>query len=146
MKAIRHAGITVIDLRKALRFYEGLLGFKIIKRMEERGGFIDKILGLKNVKVTTVKMAADDKNLIELVRYHSHRQASRRNKKQIYAAGLSHIAFTVKDLNADYKRLKRLGVKFNSPPQISPDGYAKVAFCRDPEGNFIEMVESLEGR
>jgi hypothetical protein len=46
-------------------------------------------------------------------------------------------------LNAEYNRLKDEGVSFNSPPQLSPDGYAKVTFCRAPEGTFIELVEVL---
>ena len=34
-------------------------------------------------------------------------------------------------------------IQFNSSPQISPDGYAKVVFCRAPEGTMIELVEVL---
>ncbi len=142
MKAIRHTGIVITNLKKAMNFYRGLLGFKLIKRRQERGEFIDKILGLKNARVTTVKMAADDGNLIELVYYPSHlRSFGRKNK--IYSLGLSHIAFTVKNIDREYKRLSEAGVKFNSVPQISPDGYAKVVFFRDPEGNFIELVEEI---
>ena len=35
------------------------------------------------------------------------------------------------------------GIEFISNPKISPDGYAKVAFCKAPEGTFIELVELL---
>ena len=35
------------------------------------------------------------------------------------------------------------GIEFNYPPQTSPDGKVKVAFCRDPDGTLIEMVEEL---
>lgn len=142
MKAMRHTGITITNLKKAMSFYGDLLGFKLVKRMQERGGFIDKISGLKNIRVTTVKMAADDGSLIELLHYHSHPRGQRR-KNKICAIGFSHIAFTVKNLDAEYKRLSKAGVKFNSPPQISPDRYAKVAFCRDCDGNLIELVEVL---
>lgn len=142
MKAIRHIGITVTDLDKAMGFYGDLLGFRVVKRMEERGEFIDRISGLEKIRVTTVKMAADDGSLIELLHYHSHPRP-RRGEEKICAAGLSHIAFTVEDLDAEFKSLSKAGVKFNSEPQISPDGYAKVAFCRDTDGNLIELVEVL---
>lgn len=142
MKAIRHVGITVSDLDQAIDFYQGLLGFKLVKRMEEQGKFIDYLSGLKNVRVTTVKMAADDGNLIELLFYHSHSSLISR-RRRITEIGLSHIAFTVENIDKEYKRLSQAGVKFNAPPKVSLDKYAKVAFCRDPEGTLIELVEVL---
>lgn len=143
MKAIRHTGIIVSDLKESLHFYRDLLGLKLKKKMNESGAYMDKISGLKNVKVTTVKMAAGDGNLIELIYYHSYKREAI-PKKEICEVGISHIAFTVENLDAEYKRLSKAGIKFNAPPQVSPDGYAKVTFCRDPEGNFIELVQVLK--
>lgn len=143
MKAIRHTGITVTNLKKAMGFYGDLLGFKSVRKMEECGDFIEKISGLKKgAKVTTVKMAADDGSLIELLYYHSRPTPHAKNKR-INTIGLSHIAFTVEDIDAEYIRLSKVGVKFNSVPQVSPDNYAKVAICRDFDGNLIELVEVL---
>ncbi|MBI4284061.1 MAG: VOC family protein [Chloroflexi bacterium] len=142
MKAIRHTGIVVSDLEPALRFYVDLLGLKVTKGMDETGDYIDTISGLKNVRVTTVKMAAGDGNLIELLYYHSHRPKSVRTREAC-EIGISHIAFTVGNVDAEYARLSKAGVPFNSPPQKSPDGYAKVTFCRDPDGTLIELVELL---
>ena len=142
MKTIRHTGIVVSDLEQALHFYRDLLGLKVVKRMDESGKYIDRISGLKNVKVTTVKLAAEDGNLVELLYYHSY-LGRRDAKKDLRRIGISHVAFTVRDLDLEYKRLSKAGVQFNSPPQISPDGYAKVTFCKDPEDNFIELVEEL---
>ena len=55
----------------------------------------------------------------------------------------SHIAFTADNIDYEYKKLKKQGVKFNCPPQISPDGRAKVTFCYDPDNVPIELVEEL---
>lgn len=142
MKAVRHVGITVKDLKKALKFYNHLLGLKLVKKMDESGAFISRISGLRNIKVTTVKLAADDNSLVELLLYYSH-PAKKLGKSKIYDVGISHFAFTVEDVDKTYKRLLRAGVRFNSPPQVSPDGYAKVGFCRDFEGNLIELVQVL---
>ena len=141
IKDIRHTGIVVLDLKVSLYFYCNLLGFKIIKQMEESGSFINSILSLDNVKVTTIKMVAGSGQLIELLKYHSH--SGEKSIYEIYHTGLSHIAFTVDHLDDEYNRLRAKGIKFNSPPQLSPDGYAKVAFCRAPEGTWIELVEIL---
>lgn len=145
MKAIRHTGIVVSNLKQALHFYKDLFNFKIVKRMEESGEYIDKISGLKNVKVTTVKMSAEDGNLIELLHYGSHIRTLS-TKRKICDVGISHVAFTVENIGAEYRRLSRVGIKFNSPPRVSPDGYAKVTFCRGPDGILIELVEVLNKR
>ena len=66
---IRHTGIVVEDLDKALEFYRDVLEFKVEKSMNERGPFIETILGLKGVVVTTIKMSAPDGSFIELLCY-----------------------------------------------------------------------------
>lgn len=141
IKNIRHTGIVVSNLDKALYFYRDILGLEIRREMIESGKYIDNLSGLKEVRVKTVKMSADNGNLIELLYYGSHPRKS--INRDVCDIGYSHIAFTVESLDYEYKRLREKGVKFNCAPQISPDGKAKVVFCRDPEGNFIELVEEL---
>ena len=141
IKDIRHTGIVVIDLEASLNFYRDLLGFQIVKQMEEAGDYIDNISSLRNIQVTTVKMTSPSGQMIELLKYHSHPEEQRMRK--ICEIGISHIAFTVDDLDFVYEKLKDKGIQFNSPPQLSPDGYAKVTFCRAPEGTLIELVEVL---
>lgn len=143
MKAIRHIGIVISNLEKSLHFYRDILGLKVQKDMLEKGKFIDNISNLKNVKVRTIKMAADDNNLVELLWYKSHPKKPNKAKR-ICATGVSHIAFTVENIDHEYKKLKKKGIKFHCPPQISPDRKAKVTFCRDPEENLIELVEELK--
>ena len=141
IKGIRHSGIVVVDLNTSLHFYRDLLGFQIAKQMKESGDYIDDILSLKNARITTVKMAAPDGQLIELLQFYSHPRKVK--LREVFDIGIAHIAFTVEDLNREYDRLKGEGVRFNAPPQPSPDGYAKVTFCRAPEGTLIELVEIL---
>lgn len=141
VKNIRHTGIVVDNLQKSLFFYRDLLGFKVEKQMEEKGSYIDKVLALEGVEVTTVKMKAPDGAMIELLEYYSH--SKKLEPDQIVDIGIRHIAFTVDNLDSEYQRLKAEGIFFNSSPEVSPDGYAKVAFCRAPEGTFIELVEVL---
>jgi len=141
IKDIRHTGIVVVDLEASLHFYRDLLGFQLAKQMEEEGDYIDNISSLQNVKVTTVKMTSQSGQMIELLKYSSH--PTEQKTREICEIGISHIAFTVDDLDIEHERLKDEGIEFNSPPQLSPDGYAKVTFCRAPEGTLIELVEVL---
>ena len=141
---IRHAGITVKNLDKCLDFFVNILGFKIEKKMEEQGDYIDAMHKLSDVKVTTVKIRAPDGNLLELLKFHSHSIDKEETwSGKIFSTGLTHIAFTVENLDYAYKLLSSKGVDFNAPPQQSPDGYAKVTFCKGPENLFIELVEVL---
>ena len=142
MTLLRHIGITVLDLDKELDFYKNILGFKIRRCATEKSDFIDKLSSLESVKVKTVKLADAKGNLIELLCYLSHPCASK--KIPICESGFTHIALTVNDLDREYIRLKNKGIDFNWQPQVSPDKKAKVAFCRDPEGNLIELVEELK--
>ncbi len=141
IKDIRHTGIVVTDLDESLHFYQNLLGFRIEKQMDEKGNYIDKILSLQGVRITTVKMTAPSGQMIELLKYHSHH--IKRKLRKINDIGISHIAFTVDDLEKEYNSLRGNGISFNSTPQVSADGFAKVAFCRGPEGTLIELVEVI---
>lgn len=142
MKAIRHTGIVVTDMEKAFRFYRDLLGLKPIVDFMEKGEYIDTVLAERGVHVRMVKLVADDGGMIELLQYYSHPKKPSLNKK-IYETGFTHMAFTVASIDEIYKRLTEAGVKFNSPPIVSPDAKARLAFCRDMDGNYLELVEVL---
>lgn len=144
MKAVRHFGIVVSDMERSLRFYRDLLGLKVVRVMDESGEYIDNMLSLQNVRVATVKMSANSgSTLIELLEFNS-RPRETPEKREVYSIGPSHVAFTVDDLDVVYRRLSQAGVRFNAPPQLSPDGYAKVTFCQDPDGTLVELVEVLD--
>ena len=143
MKAVRHFGIVVQDMEKSLHFYRDLLGLRIKRDMQEEGEFIDTILGLQKVKVHTVKMVSDNGDtLVELLEYASHKGEKRENY-EIFDLGASHVAFTVENIDQEYRRLRREGISFTCEPQVSPDGKAKVTFCFDPDGVPVELVEEL---
>lgn len=142
MKNIRHIGIVVKDINKSIIFYRDLLGLKIEKDMLEKSPYIDKILGLKDVSMRTIKLSASDGSLVELLCYSNPVSRDGR-KSRINDLGCAHIAFTVNNIGKEYRRLLKKGIFFKSPPCKSPDGYAKVAFCRNPDGTFIELVEIL---
>lgn len=139
---IRHVGIVVSDLEKSLWFYTQKLGFVVSKRMDESGGFIDKILGFENLNVITVKMTLNEGQMIELLDFKTHR--TKHGSRSINDIGPTHLAFTVSNVEDVYEELSKDGVEFISTPAISPDGNAKVAFCKAPEGTYIELVELLK--
>ncbi len=141
--AIRHVGIVVQDLPASEDFWCNTMGFTVLRRTEESRPFIDVILGMQDVRLTTVKLTAPDGNLIELLKFHSHADSEAWGGA-ITSTGLTHVALTVKDLRATHMQLTADGIEFFSPPQQSVDRKALVAFCRGPESLILEIVEELE--
>jgi len=143
IKETRHFGIAVKDMEKSLWFYRDMLGLKIIREMNEYGEYIENMLNIKNVRIHTVKLSVSDGiTLIELLEFKSN--PTDLSNRKIYDLGASHIAFTVNDLNECYNLLSSKGIKFNASPQISPDGFAKVCFCYDPDNTPVELVEVIK--
>lgn len=140
---IRHTGLVVADLETALHFWCGVLGFRVVRQMEESGPHIDAMMGLKNVRVMTVKLAAPDERMIELLHFLSHPDRSEWTGTP-YSTGFTHVAMTVDDLEAACEKLAKAGVKFDAPPQRSPDGAVKVTYGKGPEGVLLELVEVLK--
>ena len=140
IKSIRHTGIVVADLDKAIRFWTEIMGLVVVREMVESGPYIDEMMGLCGVKV---KLEAPDRNQIELLYFHSHKDKSSWSGTP-YSTGLTHIAFTVENLNDEYERLLNIGVLFPGEPKISPDGRVKVIYVRGPENILIELVEIIE--
>ena len=138
IKNIRHLGIVVRDMEKSLEFYR-YLGYEVIADMKEDSRFIDKILGLNDSDLRTVKMTYGDNHMIELLYYTN--PISEDNLKQVNFVGCSHFALSVSDIESLYEDLSKIGVEFISKP-IS-NGKVKVAFCKDPNDVYLELVEEL---
>jgi len=141
IKEVRHIGIVVKNIENSLKFYRDLLGLKIVRDMNEHGDHLDNMLSLDNVQVRTVKLSVNKNiTLIELLEFKSHNDNGVRN---FYTIGASHVAFTVENIEKLYQDLSKKDIKFNAPPQKSPDGLVKVTFCKDPDGTPIELVQIL---
>ena len=141
IKDVRHIGIVVTDMEKSLKFYRDLLGLKIKSLVDEEGQFLDNILAHENVKNKVAKLYAKNGNaLVELIDSKSY---GNKKDRDFFTIGASHFAFTVDNLEKTYDYLVKNGVKFTAPPQQTPDGFAKVTFCEDPDGTLIELVEVI---
>ncbi|MFN4276628.1 MAG: VOC family protein [Ferrovibrio sp.] len=145
MTMLRHVGIVVSDLERALFFYRDLLGFSEARIMDESGDFIDAILGMNKAHLRTVKLAsADNASQIELLEFMNPLVRDINRNIDLSTRGPTHIALTVDGLEALHQRMSAAGVEFTTAPRRSVDGRALVTFCRDPDGTYVELVELLE--
>jgi catechol 2,3-dioxygenase-like lactoylglutathione lyase family enzyme len=142
LRSVRHVGVVVSDLDASLAFYRDLLGLEPLRELDESGPHLDAMLALEGVRVRTVKLRAPGGDtLVELLHFAAPPAEPR--VPRLAETGPTHLAFTVDDLDTLHARLVAAGVRFNAPPQASPDGLAKVAFCLDPDGTPLELVEEL---
>ena len=140
MVKVRHIGIVVLDMKACVQFY-CRFGFLVAKAAVESGEFTDTTFALLGTKVTTVKLTKNG-CMIELLSFEFPPYAIPK-RRELFDIGISHIALTVDDIDSEYKRLTTTGIHFRSEPTTSPDGKVKAAFCRDPEGNTLELVQEL---
>jgi catechol 2,3-dioxygenase-like lactoylglutathione lyase family enzyme len=98
MIKIRHTGIVSKNLKKSIYFWVNLIGFRIVKTLNEEGDLIDKIIGYKNAKVKTIKLEDNFKNLIEIL-FFLNSPKLLKTKIKPYSLGYTHISLTVKNIN-----------------------------------------------
>jgi catechol 2,3-dioxygenase-like lactoylglutathione lyase family enzyme len=149
---LRHTGIVVSNMDKALTFYQGLLGLSIVVDCIEEGPYIEKLVGVEKAVMRIVKLrvtaplpegsgprTAYD-GVIELLQFlNSPADDSLTTARS--RLGISHLAFAVKDVDMLHREWSQKGIVFNHPPQWSPDKAAKVAYAHDPDGTVIEVVQ-----
>lgn len=146
VKRARHVGIVVSSMNKALKFYQDLLGLKIVKHLIEEGEYIDRLLGVSGARLDTYKLSASgDDFVIELMEVTSHPDGPPANPT-FTDIGASHVAFEVTDIEGLYKKLSKANVRFHSVPQASPYDPVKTVFALDPDGTIVQFVEFLKGK
>ena len=139
---IRHTGIIVTDMDRALTFYRDLLGLKVVLDAQQDNEFASALTAYPG-KRRIVMLEAPDGNKIELFQFYDHPRPAP-EKVEMGTIGCSHVCFMVEDMDAVYEEFEAKGVQFNCEPLISPDGYGKVTYCHDWDGTIIELVEILD--
>lgn len=141
IRNFRHAGIVVADLGQQIRFYKDLLGLEIIVESEEEPFFIQELLNVGDGRLKTVKLGIKGKVFIELLQFQEKADEHSFKKRAINLPGYTHCALTVDNIDVLHQKLLQYGLDCNSVPLQSPDGKVRLLFCRDPEGNYLELVQ-----
>ena len=116
--AIHHASIIVSDTERALAFYRDLLGIEQCERPDL--GFPAAWLQIGEQQIHLLELPNPD----PVTGRPEHGGRDR------------HIAFSVTGLDSIMEKLEGQGV----PYTLSKSG-RKALFCRDPDGNAVELIE-----
>jgi catechol 2,3-dioxygenase-like lactoylglutathione lyase family enzyme len=129
---LHHAGISVPDLDRALKWYCDALGLKPGFRFEVRPA------GLRGAFAV-----GDDGSGIELLEQAGATPGASRPDPPAANAihGYNHVCFEVDDLDVVYTRLVEGGATGVWAPRDSPEPGVRMAFVTDPDGNLIELVQ-----
>lgn len=124
---IKLNSIFVDNQDKALKFYTEVLGFKK-----------NKEIPVGEFKWLTVASPAGPADL-ELVLEPNANPAAKQFQEAIFKQGIPITAFEVDDIQAEYERLKGLGVLFTMTPTNT--GPVTVAIFSDTCGNLIQLYQ-----
>lgn len=121
------SSIMVDDQDKALAFYTSKVGF-VKKHDIPMGGFrwltVTSPEGAEGVEVVLEPMAFPPAKTFQ---------------KALYDAGIPATAFMTSDIQAEYQRLIKLGVKFRGEPKSM--GPISTTLFEDTCGNLINLVQ-----
>jgi catechol 2,3-dioxygenase-like lactoylglutathione lyase family enzyme len=123
---IGHMSVFVHDQKKALSFYTDVLGF--VKKTEIPLG--------EHAWLTVV--APEEPDGVELVLEPDDHPAAATFQKALVADGIPFTMFSVKDVPAEYERLKALGVTFTQEP-LAMGGMVTAVFD-DTCGNLLQIA------
>jgi catechol 2,3-dioxygenase-like lactoylglutathione lyase family enzyme len=140
---IRHTGVVVKDLQAGINFWTSIMGFRIVSSQLESGEYIDRLLGLNEVQVHTVKLLSQDETMIELLHFLTH-QDEKSCELSPYSYGITHIALNVSNIEQLLQRLESSGYLPINEVQVSPDKRVKVCYLRGFENIYLELVETQE--
>lgn len=126
-----HVAVAVSDLGTAMHFYCDQLGFTEVFRLDGPNG-----------SPMLVYLRVNNNNFVEL--FPGAEKQSGEATKQ---AGLRHLGFFVKDLQATLRILKARSYPlpddaFKQADEVRADG-TFLYFIKDPDGNAIELSQML---
>jgi predicted enzyme related to lactoylglutathione lyase len=124
---IKLSSVMVDDQDNALRFYTTILGF--VKKAD---------IPMGPFRWLTVS-SPEGAEGVELVLEPMSFPPARAYQKALFDAGIPATAFITSNIDAEYQRLKELGVSFRGEPKSM--GPITTALFEDTCGNLINLVQ-----
>jgi glyoxylase I family protein len=143
---VNHVSFTVTDLDRTVKFYEQVVGFRLLGRKRRNyPGLCQGLFGdpqpSGGADILIANMQAGGLQ-VEFIQYA--KPASRPYSGDPSAAGSAHLALECSDIYGERSRLEGLGVHFNSQVIVLDDANGhpwKWCYFRDPDGICVELVE-----
>lgn len=136
-------GIVVGDLEKSAKFYSEVLGCKEVNGFSVPAAFATSIGLVDNMDVTARVFVLGEGEKQSRIKMMAFPKSDRKKGDQSFIhsnLGFSYLTLHVTDLDASIKRLEKAGVKLLGDTPVALGGNNGLLVCRDPDGNFIELI------
>lgn len=139
-----HVGVVVGDLEAAIAFFVEL-GMELENRMPVEGRWVDRVVGLDDVRVEIAMVRTPDGHgKLELTKFHSPAviNAEPENAPP-NTLGLRRIMFAVDDIEDTVARLRAHGGELVGELADFEDIY-RLCYVRGPGGIIVALAEQLD--
>ena len=145
IRGIHHVAVSTPDLDRIVSFYRDVIGAEIVYEggWSQGSDVIDEIVGMKNSACRQAMLKLGNAYL-EFFEYTSPKGRPGDPERPACDHGYTHFCIDVTDIDTEYERLRKAGVKFNCPPPDFGGGPIRATYGRDPDGNLIEIQEILQ--
>lgn len=143
VKRMDNVLIVVEDIEAAIAFFTEL-GLELEGQTQVEGEFVDKTVGLKDVRAEIAMLRVPDGNgRVELTKFH-HPPAIVREPRNAPSntLGISRIMFAVDDIEDVVARLRPHGGEILDDIAQYEDSF-RLCFVRNPEGFIIGLAEQI---
>jgi catechol 2,3-dioxygenase-like lactoylglutathione lyase family enzyme len=142
IERIEHVGIVVDDLAAAVEFFVAL-GLELEGEGSVEGDWVDRVIGLEEVRAEIAMLRTPDaQGRLELSRFQSPPSPGDRPPTQANTLGISHVLFSVDDLDAAVAGLRARGTELIGTVENYQDTY-KLCYVRGPAGIIVELAEEI---
>lgn len=125
IRATHHIALSTAHFARLRTFYTETLGLPVL------GGFPEQRILFLDAGTTAIELV--EERVVDT---------------PVGARGWAHLALEVADVDAVYAILSARSVPFSMPPEDFPRDIPtmRIAFCTDPDGNVIELLQPLGSR
>ena len=150
LTGLAHTAVCVPDVEAAVRWYSDVLGLQVLSppyTME--GAQIERDMGelVPSPVVVTAAIVGfgRDDRVIELIEYPAVGVGAAGPQSPLNTrVGITHVGMVCDDIVATTSELERRGVSFLTTGIADVAGL-KTAWCRDPWGTVIILLEKCDG-
>jgi catechol 2,3-dioxygenase-like lactoylglutathione lyase family enzyme len=124
---MEHFGISVVDIHRSVRWYQGIFGFKVVKQFEK-----------PELQIKGVVMKRGDLSL-EILQPYSPKELPAEDDSLVallQRIGANHFAISAEDVKSLYNELKSQKAEL-----VTELIEQRFFFCKDPDGTLIEVTQ-----